>query len=214
MCPTCGISRCSWRAAIARALRFEVFALVRRHAGGRVALDVLDRTEAFAHRKSDVGGRDVVLPIDERLAGDRAIRLWQCPEPTAGVQLRRPCRPGTGSYAAAGLGGSGGHEYLGLGIPAQLAARLREQVHARVKPPQTSSGRRGSIRQAPPCHPHPPSRGPAVMRRSPRVPIAVEPVRIASPARPRLAAGRRWPCGAGPRARRYPRPPRAPSAAR
>jgi hypothetical protein len=42
-------------------------ALVGGHAGGGVALDVLDRAEALAHASASRGG-DVVLPIDEGLA--------------------------------------------------------------------------------------------------------------------------------------------------
>ena len=43
-------------------------ALVGRHAGRRVALDVLDRFEALAHRELDVLRGDVVLEIDEGAA--------------------------------------------------------------------------------------------------------------------------------------------------
>ena len=43
-------------------------ALVRRHPEGRVALQMLDRTEAFAMREFDVARRNIVLKIDEGLA--------------------------------------------------------------------------------------------------------------------------------------------------
>ena len=42
-------------------------ALVGRHAGGGVALDVLDRAEALAERRGHVLGGDIVLPVDEGL---------------------------------------------------------------------------------------------------------------------------------------------------
>ena len=42
-------------------------ALVGRHAGGGVALDVLDRAHALLHRKLDVLDADVVLEVDEGL---------------------------------------------------------------------------------------------------------------------------------------------------
>ena len=43
-------------------------ALIGRHAGRRVALDMLDRAQALAHGELDVLGGDVVLEIDEGLA--------------------------------------------------------------------------------------------------------------------------------------------------
>src|SRR5690242_21903452 len=43
-------------------------ALIGRHAERGVALEMLDRAEAFPLRKRDVAGRNVVLEIDERLA--------------------------------------------------------------------------------------------------------------------------------------------------
>src|SRR5690606_3762532 len=42
--------------------------LVRGHPGRRVALDVLDRAIAFAQRQEQVGGRNIMLLIDEMLA--------------------------------------------------------------------------------------------------------------------------------------------------
>ena len=57
-------------------------ALVGRHSGGGVALDVLDGLEAFPDREQDVLDRDVVLKIDERMS---------CGEPPSrgGVRARR-----------------------------------------------------------------------------------------------------------------------------
>ena len=43
-------------------------ALVGRHAGRGVALDVLDRAEAFAHRELDILRGHVVLEVDEGLS--------------------------------------------------------------------------------------------------------------------------------------------------
>src|SRR3546814_2328991 len=51
-------------------------ALVGRHAERRVALQVLDRAEAFAVGKADVGGGDVVLQVDEGLAFAMTILAW------------------------------------------------------------------------------------------------------------------------------------------
>ena len=46
--------------------------MVRRHAGGGVALDVLNGFEAFAQRKDDILRHHVVLEVDERAPGVRA----------------------------------------------------------------------------------------------------------------------------------------------
>ena len=43
------------------------FALIGRHTGRGVSLDVLDRPEALAHGEPDILGRDVVLEVDEGL---------------------------------------------------------------------------------------------------------------------------------------------------
>ena len=81
-------------------------ALVRGHAGGGVALDVLDRLEALAHGKADILGGDIVLQIDEGAAAARriaarhdahraearsALACRECARPF------EPCRGGPGS---------------------------------------------------------------------------------------------------------------------
>src|SRR6185295_5364714 len=42
-------------------------ALISCHARGGVALDVLDRPEAFLRSQLQIAGRDIVLPVNERL---------------------------------------------------------------------------------------------------------------------------------------------------
>ncbi len=66
-------------------------ALVGRHAGGGVALDVLDRAEPLAHREADVLGGDVVLEVDEGLGGGRvAVGAAAAPmKPPPGIHRRR-----------------------------------------------------------------------------------------------------------------------------
>ena len=54
-------------------------ALIGAHAEGGVALEVLDRGVAFAHRELDVGHRHVVLEVDEALAV-APRRQRHCPE--------------------------------------------------------------------------------------------------------------------------------------
>ena len=49
-------------------------ALICRHAGGGVALHVLDRLEALAHRELDVFRRHIVLEVDKGL--DRLLTGW------------------------------------------------------------------------------------------------------------------------------------------
>src|SRR6185437_2270518 len=70
-----------WLVELARDDRERVdvgrFALVRRHPGGGVALDVLDGAKAFTGGQSEVPRRDIVLPIDEGLARTRTGRLRQ-----------------------------------------------------------------------------------------------------------------------------------------
>jgi hypothetical protein len=139
-------------------------ALIRAHAGGGVALDVLDRLESLANREPQVLGRHVVLEIDEGLhtaGGDMArhspSRQKRCLHRLAN---RRPVRLGCGKARPAGcfrastrtlgeaigkgeaaVGGAGrllglerllGHESGDGRIEAELAARLREQVHGRI----------------------------------------------------------------------------------
>ena len=131
-------------------------ALVGRHAGGGVALDVLDRAEAFARAEPQILGGDVVLEIDEGLAAAE-VRSLACVAAdgvtahragdreafaASGPRLRRPhsLRPGIGEVeAAVACAGrplrlqpkpSGRNAPSALVEP-QLAARLREQMHRR-----------------------------------------------------------------------------------
>ena len=64
-------------------------ALVGRHAGGGVALDVLDRAHALAHGELDVLGRHVVLEVDEGLHLLRVARMRHGAMETAGGRDRR-----------------------------------------------------------------------------------------------------------------------------
>ena len=82
-------------------------ALVGRHAGGGVALDVLDRLEALAHGEPDVLGGDVVLQIDEGAAPPRPSQSRQHARrggSRLGVALAakraRACRPAAAAPAA------------------------------------------------------------------------------------------------------------------
>ena len=59
-------------------------ALVGAHAGGGVALDVLDRLEALAHGEAEVLGGDVVLEVDERLGARGRPRLGTDPGGSSG----------------------------------------------------------------------------------------------------------------------------------
>src|SRR6185369_16982823 len=102
-------------------------ALVGRHAGSGVPLDVLDRPETFPNRQLQVWGRDIVLPIDEGFPLGLCRWLWQCAEPTI-THRRAAC---TSTDAAAIFRGHVWYENLRSLIPAQPPARLREQVHAR-----------------------------------------------------------------------------------
>ena len=65
--PTSGTALPSCAGDDAERVQVRGLALVGRHAGRRVALDVLDRAEAFARREREVPRRDVVLEIDEGL---------------------------------------------------------------------------------------------------------------------------------------------------
>ncbi len=133
-------------------------ALVGRHAGGGVALDMLDRAEAFADRELDVLGRDVVLEIDESLDARRITAVRQGTEHAArivGVVARHrigqtfllgsgrggaclgafvesgpdPPRSRAGPDRALHLGRIARQVTLRLGVKAELAARLREEMN-------------------------------------------------------------------------------------
>ena len=105
-------------------------ALVGAHAGRGVALDVLDRAEAFAQRQAEILRRDVVLEVDEGLlAGARAVGRHG-PERAE----RHWSRGEAGEIASAGADGSQGnagcgvrHEGLQPVVEAELAAGLAEE---------------------------------------------------------------------------------------
>ncbi len=136
-------------------------ALVGRHAGRGVALDVLDRAETLAHRELDVLGGDVVLEVHESLDAGRVAAVRQgaqraaalarvvarhrmaagplrgiagSPRPRGRALVERRREP-PGARTGAGRGlhlrGVARQVSLRLGIEAQLAAGLREQVDGR-----------------------------------------------------------------------------------
>ena len=67
MSPTSGIGFAERLGGDGERVHVGGLALIGRHAGRGVALDVLDRAQALAHRELDVLGADVVLEIDEGL---------------------------------------------------------------------------------------------------------------------------------------------------
>ena len=135
-------------------------ALVGAHAGRGVALDVLDRAIALAQRKADVGGGDVVLQVDERLALCRAPARAAAPAArpassiagssggsaakpaaaAASTPARAPSRRQAASVKAplqapaerSAWTGSSGQEERALVVVARARARLRLQMDGRV----------------------------------------------------------------------------------
>ena len=108
-------------------------ALVGRHAGGGVALDVLDRGVALADRQQQVGGGDVVLVVDEVLAlvADRLVARHG-PQPARRQEavvgrLGRRARLGVGKAGGLGGGSPGGEAVLQAALepPGALAAAGR-----------------------------------------------------------------------------------------
>ena len=126
-------------------------ALIGRHAGRRIALDMFDRAHALAGRQHHVAGGDVVLEIDEGLGFGGVAMRGREPEITAmrgrraldrnRRRRRRADRSGAGGgavgkrlgkreYAAAGarralvLGGNVGNE--GLQAPRRSASLPRD----------------------------------------------------------------------------------------
>ena len=133
-------------------------ALVGRHAGRGVALDMLDRSHALAHGEPDVLGRHIVLEVDEGLHLLRVARMRNGPMETAGGRdragdregalARRARSSGAGAMALGERGGEiegpvagadrclrlrrgAGHIDFPLRIEVELAARLREEMHRR-----------------------------------------------------------------------------------
>jgi hypothetical protein len=102
-------------------------ALVGRHAGRGIALDVLDRLEALAQRNADVLRRHVVLEIHECAPMPRTVFRWQYAHrrkahPRLVIAARR-------ADAAQAVDVAVGHERVDRRVEAQLAARLGMQVH-------------------------------------------------------------------------------------
>ena len=131
MCPTSGTGLPELAGDDAERVQVRGLALVGRHAGRRVALDVLDRAEAFARREREVVRRHVVLEIDEGLAGP-------CRSPAVGGGarcIRRPvaaARPRTASR--------------GAGVPARRAPRQPGGRAVRERVPRGRT-RRGTRRR-------------------------------------------------------------------
>ena len=121
-------------------------ALIGRHAGRGVAFDVLDRAKAFAHRQIEIFEHDIVLKVDEgfrarcggcgarhddarrerMLVADREARGFAR---SVGERCRKSEDAAGGADRAFALRRFAGHECLQRFVVAQLAARLREQMH-------------------------------------------------------------------------------------
>ncbi len=130
--------------------------LVGPHAGGRVALEVLDRAVVLARRKLHVLRRHVVLQVDELLAGTPATRVIASAAPlrpagaagagraerqrfpdcrgmiTRGLARENAC---AGADAAQARRLPSGTNIAASLQPAQLSTGLRMQVHRGRKPP-------------------------------------------------------------------------------
>ena len=99
--PTSGTA-CRGRGDDAEGVHVRGLALVRRHAGGGVALDVLDRAEALAHGEANVLGGHVVLEVDEGSAVPchRRGHGRRCADAAAGEGAgNRSARPSCGGSA-------------------------------------------------------------------------------------------------------------------
>ena len=130
--PTCRHGLAERLGHEAEGIHVRGLALVRRHAGGGVALDVLDRLEALAHGEADVLGRHVVLQVDEG-----------APAP--------PCRRRSAACAPAGkpvLDALAG-EPARSRRPAAAAPALQPSAEARGRAGRSRWQRRPSARPAP-----------------------------------------------------------------
>ena len=120
------------------------FALVCRHAGGRVTFDMFDRTEPLARRDGEVLGGHIVLEIHEREGmrrGGQWRRGWaearfifdqECPDLAAARAVSRREAGGKVEFPRAGAnghlrrGGFSRQKHAAFGIEAQFSARLGE----------------------------------------------------------------------------------------
>ena len=99
-------------------IQIAEFALIGRHSGRSVALEMLDRGEALARGKVDVSQRDVVLEIDECIgSGDRLRR---------GIPGNVP---GAGSDRMDVGIGFDRDETMALFVKGELAPEMRMEVH-------------------------------------------------------------------------------------
>ena len=87
--PTCGMGLPSELRHEAERVHVGGLALVGRHADGGVALHVLDRLEALAHRERDVLGGHVVLEVDERTCRLQGAGLRQHARQAVHAELMR-----------------------------------------------------------------------------------------------------------------------------
>ena len=135
----CGQRLVERRGGDAERVHVRGLALVGRHAGRGVALDVLDRAEAFAHGELDILRGDVVLEIDEGLdargrrarAAARRAAAAGCGAPRRRMRARRRRRSPRPRAAAS------------------PAASPSASVAARPKTPRARAG--GALR----CRPRP-----------------------------------------------------------
>jgi len=122
----------------AKRIHVRKLALVGRHAGRRVALDVLDRAHALLDRQADILSANVVLEIDERLCATvrlngrrvdmRGAQCWKivadsvspCPRRSEASRCRRRA---PGSVAFGERGGKIEGRVAGAGRPLALSGR-------------------------------------------------------------------------------------------
>ena len=120
-------------------------ALISRHPVGGVALDMLDRLHALAHRQRNVLGGDVVLEVDEGLDRGRVVRGGQVAD--IGPATEAPL---------AGAGPDAADLFVGLvrqiGAPVirpgKAAERMRPQMHRGRPAPGHQHGITGQLAAA------------------------------------------------------------------
>ena len=137
--PVSGIDLPVTAAMMARPGDVRRLALVGRHAERRVALQMLDRVEAFALRQLDIGGGDVVLQVDKglALAGDVPQRRQRKRLVVGGGR-----RAGIAIVAAVGRGRGTGGKAL-----AQAGAKRRNRHWPRRRRPFPAARRRARRRR-------------------------------------------------------------------